>query len=888
MREHKHGAPRAPRPRSRSHPVTLAIGLLLVAGVVAALVLTVRFLYSDYAWHAAAQDSASAVAEAIAKLTAIDEVVPTPVDAVAGPPGTGQVDLRGLPYANDIPPEVSRIRLTTGGGLSVVMRSGALCSGVAFSMTIPGKRPSGSFTCGEADPPAAPLGLEATPRDSFVILEWQHTPGPVEDYLVSYSSDEGASWTVVDDGVSSASQAAVRSLTNGRPYLFRVASMNLAGESVPATVAASPFTSPAPPTSVRATGGFTTIVTWTPAIQDGGRPVTGYIVDGVPEGRCLATPPATSCEMKDLPAAPEYTFTVRAVNDAGPGAPSITTSEPVAVYSVPGKPVGLTGSPGDGVVLLTWAEPLLDGNTPIIDYRVEFKLPAEDTWTSFVHPPSPDTAIAVNGLVNGTEYDFRVMAVNAAGVSAPTPSEVSVTPATVPDEAEALIEADSDESVLLAWSEPAFDGGALVTDYVVQYAAESGPWTTFDDGEGTDTQLAVTGLDNGTRYGFRVAAVNAMGTGGWSNVAKGNPFTLAGPVSKPTAVGSLTSLELSWEPPKDDGGRAITRYRIDYKPSAGPDWLPAGRVPVSQLTFTLPDLEAREAYDIRISAVTEAGAGPASPRNVDAPTLPGVIADETPPAPAGLKAVAGDRSVTLTWRESPAGPESPIVAYTVTGVPSGTCTTTKLTCVVNGLANGVEYSFTVSAANESMPGPESEPVTAKPLAYNAITGGVVSTYTRGGRTFRVHTFAANSPLVVTSGSRPFDVLVVGGGGGSVPSPDGLVGVGGGGAVRAVARNSLTPGQYAVVVGAGGAPGAAGTPTSIISFRAAAGGNAGSLTPVAMSAARTSIITGTAVSYGGPGTATSGPGVDGRGTGAGGPEANRGGNGIVVVRYELAP
>jgi hypothetical protein len=468
-----------------------------------------------------------------------------------------------------------------------------------------------------------------------------------------------------------------------------------------------------------------------------------------------------------------------------------------------------------------------------------------------------------------------------AGVSAPTPSEVSVTPATVPDEAEALIEADSDESVLLAWSEPAFDGGALVTDYVVQYAAESGPWTTFDDGEGTDTQLAVTGLDNGTRYGFRVAAVNAMGTGGWSNVLA--TLTLAGPVSKPTAVGSPRRSSCWSHRRTTAAGRHLTgsteAVRADRRPLG---------VLVSQLTFTLPDLEAREAYDIRISAVTEAGAGPASPRNVDAPTLPGVIADETPPAPAGLKAVAGDRSVTLTWRESPAGPESPIVAYTVTGVPSGTCTTTKLTCVVNGLANGVEYSFTVSAANESMPGPESEPVTAKPLAYNAITGGVVSTYTRGGRTFRVHTFAANSPLVVTSGSRPFDVLVVGGGGGSVPSPDGLVGVGGGGAVRAVARNSLTPGQYAVVVGAGGAPGAAGTPTSIISFRAAAGGNAGSLTPVAMSAARTSIITGTAVSYGGPGTATSGPGVDGRGTGAGGPEANRGGNGIVVVRYELAP
>jgi hypothetical protein len=69
----------------------------------------------------------------------------------------------------------------------------------------------------------------------------------------------------------------------------------------------------------------------------------------------------------------------------------------------------------------------------------------------------------------------------------------------------------------VSWTAPTVLSQASITDYTVQYQPSGGAWTTFSRAASTATTATVTGLTNGTAYTFRVAGVNAVGTGSYSN-----------------------------------------------------------------------------------------------------------------------------------------------------------------------------------------------------------------------------------------------------------------------------------------------------------------------------------------------------------------------------------
>jgi titin len=143
----------------------------------------------------------------------------------------------------------------------------------------------------------------------------------------------------------------------------------------------------------------------------------------------------------------------------------------------------------------------------------------------------------VGDLTNGTAYTFTVTARNAA-ISSLTADPVSVgaTPRTVPDAPTGLDATAGDGSVELEWVAPEYDGGSEITGYVVEYvAAESQPgeeadWITLDPGPGSDTtEVTIAPLTNGTKYWFRVAAVNGAGRGAFSDPIASTPEDPAPP-----------------------------------------------------------------------------------------------------------------------------------------------------------------------------------------------------------------------------------------------------------------------------------------------------------------------------------------------------------------------
>ena len=189
---------------------------------------------------------------------------------------------------------------------------------------------------------------------------------------------------------------------------------------------------------------------------------------------------------------------------------------------------------------------------------------------------------------------------------------------------------------------------------------------------------------------------------------------------RPTAPRSLTadtiapdSIDLSWAAPADEGtATGVTVPPTTYVVEFGPSGTLAAQPETTATTASLTGLDGATEYTTRVSARNVIGVGAASEiTTLTVPAAPTILAER------GL--VAGDGEVRVRWDQPPGGSE--IDGYTVTASPGGeTCTTTPPTreCIVSGLTNGTEYTFTVAAENSSGTGPAS--TAAGPVTPNEV------------------------------------------------------------------------------------------------------------------------------------------------------------------------
>ena len=97
----------------------------------------------------------------------------------------------------------------------------------------------------------------------------------------------------------------------------------------------------------------------------------------------------------------------------------------------PSAPSGVTGTPGDSLVNLSWSAPS-DGGNAIIDYIIQYSANSGTSWSTFNDGIGASTSVSVTGLVNNTSYIFRVAAQNNIDVGPYSGSSSDIVPTAIP------------------------------------------------------------------------------------------------------------------------------------------------------------------------------------------------------------------------------------------------------------------------------------------------------------------------------------------------------------------------------------------------------------------------------------------------------------------------
>jgi len=369
---------------------------------------------------------------------------------------------------------------------------------------------------------------------------------------------------------------------------------------------------------------------------------------------------------------------------------------------VPASPRLPAGVAQPGAVNLTWGAPGDTGGLAVVDYAVQVSADAGVSWTEVTHAPSVTPALSITGLADGTPYVFRVAAITGVGRGMWSATSAAVTPVGLPAAPTGVAAVAGSTTATVSWVAPA--GSAPVTDYVVQYLRGTATtWVTVADGVSTATTATATGLLGGTSYRFRVAALNAAGTGAWSTPSDA-VTTLARPAAptRVVAVAGSAMATVSWVAPA--GSVPVTDYVVQYARGATATWVTVPDGVSTATTATVNGLVNGTAYRFRVAAVNGAGTGVWSA--VSASVTPSGV----PGAPTGLVAVAGPAMATLSW-VAPAGPV-PVTDYVVqyavgtsaTWVTVNDGVSTATTATVSGLRTGTGYRFRVAAKSGTFRG----------------------------------------------------------------------------------------------------------------------------------------------------------------------------------------
>uniref|UniRef100_A0A915Q3T3 Neogenin n=1 Tax=Setaria digitata TaxID=48799 RepID=A0A915Q3T3_9BILA len=319
------------------------------------------------------------------------------------------------------------------------------------------------------------------------------------------------------------------------------------------------------------------VLTWDPPVQRHGAVLAYHIFYKEQDSsrERMLNSSTTSFTVTPLQPNTTYVFRLVAENEAGMGKSSaqimITTTEEKAV---PGKVKNLRGTAlSPETVEVSWEPPGSNGATPV-QYKLFYIRKDHEPNEKETQIVMKKTSYTLHGMEKYVEYIIRVEAegVNGAGLSSEpiTVRTLSDLPSLAPGDVRA--EAISTTAIHVQWTPLSVeDRNGILTGYRIKYKTKlrgaKGNTLVVD---GNNSSYTISGLEPGTQYMLRIAAVNQNGSGpnsDWLHVdtplEDKDEGQVAGPPLSLKVQPSVDSIQLSWLPPRDDSVM-IRGYLVSY------------------------------------------------------------------------------------------------------------------------------------------------------------------------------------------------------------------------------------------------------------------------------------------------------------------------------------